>query len=294
MKTTFVDFTATDGVKLQGLLFEPAKRCKTIIVHIHGMAGSFYENTFIPIMAKYYSDNDLAFLAFNNRGHDYIADIVKFTPEGCEYILGGAAYETIEESIFDIEGAMSFVEELGYERIILQGHSSGANKIVFSYSRKPLDAIGVILLSPCDDIGLHIDEVGDKRYEFMQLANTLVNNGTPDALMPENTYFSYLLSARTYKECFYEGSVLDAFPYRDDSAEFSMFGKVTAPLFVTFGTDGDYLLQSPETAQKMLMQKKSSRATLKFEVIEGASHSYTGKEAVLAEKIIEWIKGLNG
>ena len=66
-------------------------------------------------------------------------------------------------------------------------------------------------MSPCDDIGLHIDEVGDKRYEFMQLANTLVNNGTPDALMPENTYFSYLLSARTYKESFYEGSVLDAF-----------------------------------------------------------------------------------
>ena len=294
MKTTFVNFKAEDGVKLQGLLFEPNIKGNTIIIHIHGMAGSFYENSFITSMAELYSSNNVAFLSFNNRGHDYIADIVKITPDGTESVLGGAAYEIIEESLLDIEGAISFVKELGYDRIVLQGHSSGANKIAYSYSIKQLDAIGVALLSPCDDLGILIDEVGEKRNEYLKLADTLISDGKPEAFMPEDTFFSYLLSAKTYKDSFCDNSALDAFPYRDENNDFSMFKKISVPILITFGNDGDYLLQPHETIKQLLNEKKSPDASLDFEVIEGASHSYSGKETILAETILQWMNKLDG
>jgi len=294
MKTSFVDFLASDGVKLQGLLFEPEGKKDIAVIHIHGMAGSFYENTFIPVMAKNYTDAAVAFLTFNNRGHDYLCDLVKITSTDTTSLLGGAAYEIIEESLFDIEGAISFIKKSGYNHIILQGHSSGANKIVYSMSRKQFDVVGVTLLSPCDDIGLHIDEVGDKRNELMKLAESNISAGTPETLMPENTFFSYWLSAKTYQGCFKEGSSFDVFPYRDSSDHFSIFNTIEFPIFIAFGTDGEYLKQSPEAVHQILEQKKSTRATLSFNVIDGASHSYVGKEDILVTKILSWLKQLHG
>lgn len=290
MRTSFVDFFATDGVKLQGLLFETEHEKKTIVIHVHGMAGSFYENSFIPVMADCYTKNGLAFLSFNNRGHDYLCDLVKTQNGETDSVMGGAAYEIIEESLYDIEGAITYVKALGYNDIILQGHSSGANKIVFSMSQRPLDVLGIALLSPCDDIGLHVDDVGNKRAELIKHAETLINAGTPTALMPENTFFSYWLSAQTYLNCFEDGSSLDTFPYRDAENEFRMFRNIEVPIFVSFGTDGEFLLQEPEYAYSILNQKKSPKATLSFHKIDGASHSYTGKEDELVLKIVDWIK----
>jgi hypothetical protein len=294
MRTSFIDFLAIDGIRLQGLMFEPDFESATIVIHIHGMAGSFYENSFIPIMAKKYTDEGLAFLAFNNRGHDYLCDLERVTLSGTESLMGGAAYESITDSLFDIDGAIAFAKGNSYKNIILQGHSSGANKIVYSLAQKPLDTIGIVLLSPCDDVGLHIDDVGEKRSKLLILAETLVKEGTPEALMPENTFFNFWLSAKTYIEYFKEGSPFDTFPYRDSDNTFSMFSSFSLPIFVSFGTNGEYLLQSPEVVQKILDKKKSPHTTISFNVIDGASHSYTGKEEIIVSKILEWIKTING
>lgn len=291
MKTLFVNFFATDGIKLQGLLFEPLNPQNTIVIHLHGMAGSFYENSFIPIMADYYTKQGVSFLTFNNRGHDYLCDLEKITSNKVSASVGGAAYEIIEESEYDIDGAISFVKELGYTNIVLQGHSSGANKIVYCMSKKVIDVLGVVLISPCDDIGLHIEELGiDKHIELISLAESFITEGHPEKLMPENTFYDYWLSARTYLDCFKENSAFDAFPYRNGENKFSMFNKIKKPIFVSFGTDGEFLLQSPKYVKGILMQKKSANAEISFSIIEGASHSYTGKEKELAIAIFDWIK----
>jgi len=291
MKTLFVNFLATDGIKLQGLLYEPLNSKNTIVIHFHGMAGSFYENSFIPIMADYYTKQGISFLSFNNRGHDYICDLEKTSSNKVSALVGGAAYEIIEESEYDIDGAISFVKGLGYTSIILQGHSSGANKIVYCMSKKTIDVQGIVLISPCDDIGLHIEELGmDKYNELISLAESFIEAGQPEKLMPENTFYDYWLSARTYLDCFNENSAFDTFPYRNDKNKFSMFNKIEKPIFVSFVTDGEFLLQPPEYVKDILLQKKSVNAELSFRIIEGASHSYTGKEKELTTSILDWIK----
>ena len=294
MKTSFIDFPATDGIKLQGLLFESETDSNTVVLHIHGMAGSFYENSFIPVMAESYTKAGVSFLAFNNRGHDYLCDLERMTPDGVASVMGGAAYELIEDSLFDIEGAIAYVRKLGFSRIVLQGHSLGTNKIIYSLSQKSIDAAGIVLLSPCDNFGLHISEVGKKRSELVKLAELHISKGNSETLMPENIFFDYLLSARTYLGCFRDGSPLDTFPYHDSNNNFSMFKKAEVPIFIAFGTDGEYLLQTPDEVHRILEQKKSPKATISFNVIKGAPHSYTGKEKIVTEKIINWVGMLDG
>lgn len=42
-----------DGIEFTGMLFE-AKNSKKLILHIHGMNGDIYSNSFYPAMHNYY------------------------------------------------------------------------------------------------------------------------------------------------------------------------------------------------------------------------------------------------
>jgi len=47
------------------------------VVHVHGWDGNFYENRFIDHAAQVCSSLGIGFVSGNNRGHDYIADILR-------------------------------------------------------------------------------------------------------------------------------------------------------------------------------------------------------------------------
>lgn len=48
----FVRTRTPDNLILQGLLSEPAKKSDSVILHIHGMSGNFWENSFIKKMIE--------------------------------------------------------------------------------------------------------------------------------------------------------------------------------------------------------------------------------------------------
>jgi len=47
------------------------------LVHVHGWDGNFYENRFIDHAAEVCARQGIGFVTGNNRGHDYIADILR-------------------------------------------------------------------------------------------------------------------------------------------------------------------------------------------------------------------------
>lgn len=293
MKTQFINIVSSDNITHQGLLFSPENaQTEKIIIHIHGMAGNFYENSFIPVMAKYYTASNISFLTFNNRGHDYICDCKRYNSDGStESFSGGTAYEVLEDCVFDIEGAIAFAKKQGYREIILQGHSSGANKVVYSMSKKQMDIQRVILISPCDDIGVSIDAIGnDRRTELLNLAKDLVAKGKSNAFMPDGAFFSYPYTAKAYLDSFLDGSALDMFPYRTPTSSFSEFASISVPMLVIFGNNGEFLLQDSKLIFDLLNQKKHPHAKLSCQVIDGAPHSYTSKENDLAHVIINWVE----
>lgn len=154
MKTTFCRTITSDKLRLDGLLFEPDKKSNTAILHIHGMAGNFYENVFLDSMAEEYTKAGYAFLTGNNRGHDHIADFHIVGPKE-NYKRIGDVFEKIEDCILDINTWLEFLKQKGYKVFILQGHSLGAVKAVYylnNYSNNPF--ISLVLASPPDILGL--------------------------------------------------------------------------------------------------------------------------------------------
>jgi len=152
--TQLVHFLASDGLRLDGLLAVPL-RPLAVVVHIHGKCGNFYQNDFIRAMLEIFPAHRLGFLAFNNRGHDCLAE--GYLPSGLSYV--GGASEIFEESPFDIDGAMRFAAVVA-PRVILQGHSNGCEKILYSLGRLESAPIGVVLLSPSDSGALQSQYCG--------------------------------------------------------------------------------------------------------------------------------------
>lgn len=125
--------------------------------------------------------------------------------------------------------------------------------------------------------------------EYRKLAEKMIEENRENEFMPPKAYLGTLISPKTFLECSKEGSPIDVFPYRDEKNPFTCFSKISTPIFICFGTGGDYLLQSFEYTKKLLCSKKDKHAEVSFNLIEGASHNYRGFEQELSEKIVEWL-----
>ena len=147
MKQELVRLSSTDNIEMVGILYTPEEKSNKIVVHVHGLCGNFYENRFLDTLAKTYTNRGYAFLTFNNRGTNFVSELLK----GDGYEVIGGCYEKFIDCILDIEGAIKYVKEEGFTEIVLEGHSYGCNKVVYYYNKKKDERIKkIVLLAPCD------------------------------------------------------------------------------------------------------------------------------------------------
>ncbi len=203
MNTNFIRFPATDDLHLEGLLYEPEEPTQIAILHVHGMGGNFYENTFLDEMAEQYTTAGYAFFPFNNRGRDSIASMI----QNGNFTQQGNAFERFEDCIKDIEAARQRIAEEGYNNIILQTHSLGCNKAVYYYThREGNEPTGLILLSPPDMIALEREH-----SRLLETAERMCAEDKENELIPEVIYGEYIMTAGTYVNFFGKESSLDLF-----------------------------------------------------------------------------------
>lgn len=286
-----VDFLATDGIELSGILYNGKEKNKKIILSIHGMASNCMK-TRDTIIAKNANENNIDYFCFNNRGSEIVKYISKNINGKKEKQLAGTAYEDVLESYEDIVGAILKLKELGYKDIYLQGHSLGCTKIVYTYNElleeKETDILnsikGVILLSLID-IPMAIKVyTGEKFEKYLKLAEEKENKLE---LMPTSS-FIHPISVKTFLRYARDNKEIDFARYGRDN-ELEKLNNIKAPLFMRWGNDNEMILQKADELVSMvsnLIQNQNKD----INYIDGANHSYNEKEEILAKEIIEFVK----
>ena len=286
-----VDFLATDGIELSGILYNGKEKNKKIILSIHGMASNCMK-TRDTIIAKNANENNIDYFCFNNRGSEIVKYISKNINGKKEKQLAGTAYEDVLESYEDIVGAILKLKELGYKDIYLQGHSLGCTKIVYTYNElleeKETDILnsikGVILLSLID-IPMAIKVyTGEKFEKYLKLAEEKENKLE---LMPTSS-FIHPISVKTFLRYAKDNKDIDFAKYGRDN-ELKKLNNIKAPIFMRWGNDNEMILQKADELVSMvsnLIQNQNKD----INYIDGANHSYNEKEETLAKEIIEFIK----
>ncbi|MCL2539845.1 MAG: DUF1749 domain-containing protein [Firmicutes bacterium] len=283
MKSGLARFKTSDGLKLQGLLYEPENKTDKIVIHVHGAAGNFYENKFIDDFSVAFTKAGYAFLAFNNRGSGYETEMVREQDEVKDYPVIGMLNEIFEECVLDIEAAIAFAKNMGYNEIVLQGHSLGCNKVIWPATQKNF-AGKIILLAPCDLVR-HNDKPS---VDSVEKARELVAAGK---LLEKVPYFWgnwWNASANTLVSVWGGGTNADMFSYRNGRLVPAL-ADLKNPILVLIGTDDNCYDNKDKKPVIKYLQTAFASADLSLSLIESANHWYSGKEEKVSENIVNWL-----
>jgi pimeloyl-ACP methyl ester carboxylesterase len=285
----FVKTTTSDSLILQGLLSEPKSKTDTIILHIHGMAGNFWENGFIKTMLSEYPRNKIAFLTVETRGSEIMRFFYKTDDS---FSLVGNAYETFEECINDIDGWLNFLIARGYKNIYLQGHSLGCSKIAYYQSEKKDDKVrGLIFISASDMLGLVLNSKDLSNHEkSVKESLQLETMGKEDEILPYVLWDCYKLSAKTYLNFYGKGAKTAIFNYNNPELGFNVIKRLDIPILSLFGTKDDGIVTDPFKSNDIIRREATKCPRFTGKVFEGAKHNYSGFEQKIVNEVVSFLK----
>lgn len=283
MNQKLIRINSIDGIEQPGILYTPNKKTDKIVIHVHGLNGNFYENRFIDNLAKAYTEKNISLLTFNNRGRDFITELL----QGDDFTIIGGSLERFKDCILDIEGIVNWVKNSGYKEIILEGHSYGCNKVLYYYFKKKEDIIKkIVLLAPCDIPSECKKYLSQEEYKIaMEESTKLVKENNENELIDFSVMANGKIAAGTYYYDFLPGGENDFLKYGNKEKEKNpILDNVTIPTLIIFGDKDDCVLTEPiEVVKNYLIENIKN---CHIEIIKGANHSYTNKGTEL-EKIIK-------
>lgn len=290
-----VYFKSIDNLNLIGLLHTPEKkkRLDTVIISIHGITSNCLKYR-EDVQAKKVTDIGISYFTFNNRGHDIISSYNKLTDD--EMYLQGSCAENIYDSYYDIKSAILEMKNRGYKHIILEGHSMGCTKIVYTYNEflinneiEILDLItGVILLSMVDiptAIKVFLGKDYKKAITYLQMQRkrgrgdnlVILDNNFPP--VKPNTILAYVD----------DNKKIDFAKFGDKRSAFRELNNIKVPLFMRWGNVQELITQDAKELVE-LMNGKIKNPIKDIGFIDGANHNYIGKEEELSNEVCNFIK----
>lgn len=269
-----------DGLKLPMVHFNSREK-DICVIFIHGMCQTIIDNYFTTVWGNILVENNIGFLYEHNRGHSIENDIVM---KDGSFKRCGCMYEIFEDSIYDIDLAISKAQELGYKRFILIGHSYGCNKLIYYYYKKKPDILGLILASAPDIVGLQLYRQNDYK-ELIKEAKENIDSGKPTKIL-SNLIEDYMyMSSETYYNWFHENSNLDNLPVMNNSDNWYQFETIDVPILIFSGSNetDNYLHLD------LLEEKAKSCNDFEYKYIKDTDHFYNEKELEIGNIILNWI-----
>ena len=273
-----------DGITLEGIYTKPRKRSKTALIWLHGLTSRFSSGqSLIKELSSQLSRSGIGYFKFNTRGHDIVI-------RGPKHPLG-AAFEKFEDCILDIQAVINLAKNLGYKKVILAGHSTGANKaLYYKYKTHDPRVFGLILLGPTSDIAYDYLAFGKKTIrQRIYLAEKLKKNNAT-SLLPQK--FG-IWTAQRFISILKEGKAEDVFPYYNLKARWKELKSVKAPVAVILGSRDEYLDRPAQKLIAIFRQNARNAASFSGIVIKRANHGFYGKEKELTGELIRWVVKLH-
>jgi pimeloyl-ACP methyl ester carboxylesterase len=283
MKYPIVKILTADHLELFGFLAEPEGEKDAILINIHGTSGCFYIEEYTPFLAEELPALGIATLFTNNRGSHVME----------AWQNSGAALERFEDCVLDIDAWIRYVLDLGYRRIILQGHSLGTEKVVYYMNRGnyPLSVAALVLLGISDSFGNQAAIAKKFPVDPMAEAKRLMAEGRGEQFLtsiwrPHGG--AVPKSAASYLNFFSPGSELSkALPLRQRGG-LSYYREIRVPILVVVG-EHDPFTCIPVQEAIDLLEKENNRTLTRL--IAGADHDFSLKSRELADVIQEFLKG---
>ena len=287
MSISKVYFTTADNLKLTGLLYMPenkglfgrVKGTKKVVIFIHGMYSNCLRKR-DDIFGEKLNEAGFAYFAFNNRG----AEVGNLNRE----VLHGTAFENVYDAYMDIDGAIKAMEKRGFTEINILGHSLGCSKILNWYPKRKynVNTVGLLSLTALSDKYRQV--AGEKAYKMaMTISKLKISKGKGKVLLPAE-FYPRPICASTLVDLFDSESEFNTVFYEDENWKAESLNSISEPLFMRYGTVNETITKAPGEIVE-LIKKVVLNEDLDVDYIEGADHSYHGKEYDLVNQYIKFL-----
>jgi dienelactone hydrolase len=281
---TLVRLRTRDGVWLDGVVAEPRRRRGLALVWVHGLGSAFSSGQpLIRELSARLNAAGVAYLKFNNRGHDVVA--------GRGARLDGAAFERFGQSVADIRAMIGFAARRGFSRVVLAGHSTGANKILH-YAARTRDrrVAALVLLGPVSDIAGQAKRVGAAELRRRVAIAERLARRDPRALVPRAWGF---LGAARYVSLYRPGGAEDVFPYDRPDGRWTALRSVRVPVAVVIGGRDEYLDRPARVLLDAFHRNAPNVRSFAGIVVPGARHGFAGRERELTHHLVDWLRHID-
>ncbi len=278
---SLVRLRTRDGVWLDGVIAEPRRRRNAVLIWVHGLGSAFSSGQpLIRELSTRLTAAGIAYLKLNTRGHDTVARGGKR--------LAGAAFERFGESVEDMRAMIALARRAGYGKVILAGHSTGANKVLHYAARvRDRRVSGLILLGPISDIAGESKQIGRRELRRRVAVAERIARRDPEALVPRAFGF---WSARRYISLYRPGEAEDVFPYYRPNARWAALRQIRLPIAAIVGSLDEYLDRRPAELMEAFERNATRARSFTGVVIPGALHGFQKHEDVLARAIVRWVQ----
>ncbi len=276
-----VRFKASDGIRLNGMLFGDA-HAKSCIIFVHGMGSSLFTNSSLALSAR--QPSGFAFFTFNNRGHDQVSSFSRVSGKRKIRLKAGTNFERFEDSVHDIRGAIDAMRRLGFRSFVLCGHSTGCQKITYyKYRTGDRRVRALVLLGAADDYAIFRKELGRDFGRVGRLCRRMMASGKGNAVASDRIGFS---AQRLNSVTDLKRAEARIFGYGEPLKE---FGSLRIPILAVFGSREEYAFM-PVRKYLGILESKTPSMGFEGRIIGGANHSFDGHEAELANCVNSWIE----
>ncbi len=292
LQREFVTLNAFDG-ESHDALFHSSDRAtrvrarrtgrRTAQIHVHGIMGNFLVGT-LRFLPAPYARVGLPMLVVETR-------------MGNVGQLFGAAI--LDEALLDLDAAVAWLTDAGYDDVILSGYSSGATVAVrFAASRQPANLKALVLYGApwglpqaaqqrCRQWG------SDPSYDEVAAVVRRHVAGDPDARVPDRLFTiaqsrgptrgpkdSEVYTWRTWWHTRGPNAV--------GAMTFHQIGQVAAPILLVQGTTDTVV--SPEEATRLAhVARAAGNSNVEIAWIDGTDHFFRGREFEVTETVIGWL-----
>lgn len=286
MNNILVSFLTPKKVALSGVWLGDNK-ADTVYIFLHGLGGSlFSRSSLLEVLA---SQKKTAVLSFNNRGFGLINSFkVKKSETKKEFLLAGMAHEKFIDCVDDISGAINYAHMRGAKKIILLGHSTGCQKIIYYLSKNPRVKIqAAILLAPMSDYA-SIDVTNKDYLKALKAANKLKQAGKENNLLASRLW-PYYISAQRFLSLYTLNSREEIFSYSSKKNP-QVLKKVHQTLLIFLAEQDEVrdreIIEIKEWFDNNLKKKKNYSSI----IIKEARHSFEDKDKELLMNINKFLK----
>ena len=280
-----LDVPAQRGSVLNGVLFRnDDAEADTVMIAVTGIHGNFYSNPFYYNIGETLNAAGIDFIYAQTN--DAFNRIETFNAKTHQPEIIGSFNERFAYTDEDIDAYLDFAANEGYAKIILAGHSLGANKVIYYLSRHH-DTKRVsrfLLLSPANIEWLLNDVTERKKY----IVREMCESGRGGDMLPFQLMGWVPCIAYTAYDWIFSG-LLDNVHVESDK-DFSQISQITHKGGLLIGTYDRFTYGNPAGFLTNINNHMQTAKDNELIFIEGTGHTYQRKEQETAERILDFIK----